>query len=163
MPVTMDELLSNEAEADITIGHGTLHITYRPEAITPEMFRHVLQSDKPLPANATEAEVDARVYAAVDVLVPDGGVPLLTGWNLCESAVDGVPGPMIAITRDRLARVPLGILWGTIRGMMGASQMGEAAGTPSSPASPDTSAPAGGISSLKPASRASRKSSRTSK
>ncbi len=159
MPVSLHELMGDAAEADVTIGRGTLHISYRPQAITPEMLRLVMVADKPLPPGATEADVNERVNAAVDCLVPEDGEPVLTGWDLYESVnpETGEPtGPMIPITRERLSRMGLGVLWGVVRGMMEAAQMGEGSGTPTAPRLPGSSARGISHSSRKSGSKASR-------
>src|SRR5579859_4114719 len=146
MPVSLHELLGDVAERQVTIGGATLTSTYRPTALTPDMLERVVVSERPPADDAPESEIMARVWAAVDILLPTDGQLVLVSWDLFEDDAATIPVP---ITRTRLAHLALGILWGVIRGMLESSRMGEANGAPSPQPSAASSARSSGAGSRK--------------
>lgn len=163
MPITLADLTSGRAETDIRIGDGTLHVVYRPAAISPAAFNHVLDIDQQLigpdGGEPTMQQVRERVESAVDVLLP-----VLADWDLERPDADGKPsGQKIPITRYELSQIGLAILWAIVGGIFSEGRIDPKAQTSSPQGSPDMSGRAAGTSSGRRGSRPSPTGSSASK
>lgn len=147
---TLSQLLTDRAEADIAIGAGTLHVIYRPGAITP-LLAHRMADVGQIAQSTTEQEVLDRMDALVDVLHP-----VLTGWDMDEEDEQGNPtGDKMPLTRETLSATGIAILSAIYNGIFIENQPDPTKAGRSRPASPATGAPANGSSS---STRASAKS-----
>lgn len=114
---TLSQLLTDRAEADIAIGAGTLHVVYRPGAISPALA-HRMADISQVTQSTTEQQVLDRLDALVDVLLT-----LLVSWDLeAEDAAGTATGEPMPINQATLAGLGLGILGALYSGLLSESQ-----------------------------------------
>lgn len=152
MPVTLAALTSNRAETDIAIGGGSLHVVYRPAAISPAAIHRVLEIDAPLVGpdggEPTKEQALERVDAAVDILLP-----VLDGWDLEYPDEDGNPsGHKIPLTAEELSNLGLTVLWAIINGIFSENRVNPTKASVSQPRALATSGRAARRSSKRRAS-----------
>lgn len=92
MPLTLDKLTAEVAEADLEVHGDTLHVSYRPGVYTPRF--------------AAEASAEAKGTEATDKLVRMV-CDLLVAWDMRATADDAEPLP---VTPEVIAIIPAAFL-----------------------------------------------------
>ncbi len=90
MPVSLDQVMNQEAKTDLKVGEETLEITYNPSNWTPEFESTLKVSDD----NPFASVLYARMVSKI-----------VTRWDLMEAS-----GKPVKLTEERLSKLPVRFL-----------------------------------------------------
>jgi hypothetical protein len=130
MPISLQQLATNRADATIDFGDGaTLCVGYYPQRVTAQMLADytALERIKTLPND--------RALAIMTGL-SDTLLALLASWDLVESiAEDGTPGPTLPLDHDHIAGLGFAIQVQIMNGVIEAMQRAGESRAPGAPGS----------------------------
>ena len=125
MPLSLAKLTAATAHATLDIGGETLEVEWFPKRYSSAMMHRFSAFDRI--ADLSPEEMVAALDTAADMLAQ-----LVASWDFYENiADDGTPGPVVALTPERLRQCSLEVLWTILTALMGEMRMGEANGTTS--------------------------------
>ncbi len=117
MPVSLQQLATNRAQATVDFGDGaTLALSYYPQRITAQMMADYAALD------SLKSQSNERALALMTG-VTDTLLALIAEWDLVESvAADGTPGPTVPLDHPHMAALGFGVQIQLMNGIIEAMQ-----------------------------------------